>query len=450
MRSSRWAVLRRLLKMAEVTKTLAQIWGLGAPAVMATSPNKLTPVKNTTNDELLVGVELEIENLGHGFGWYQERTGPFWTVVEDGSLRPRGEAWEFVSRPAPLGLALAEIDHLFKHLKITRKNYTDRCSVHVHTNVQDFTQEQLSSLMLVYPVFEEVMFEFINHFKKEEEQGYCRDSNLYCIPWSACRMNKSMVDKIVTAPDAIRYWQKYTALNLLPIRQQGTVEWRHLHGTCDMEKITIWMNVIGAIMRYCKNQQFKDIIKSIKELNDVSHYQQFFRDVLRDSLPYNEAYRRLMAEGVVNAKYSLMDFEVPKDQKKKKSLLDLAFEAGAPLRNMDDIMDEEDDERRERWRPPPPVQVHRPAQVDVEVAAQMRNEWNAEFQRREEARIAEEQARIQRFVVDNNAAVQAGPAGPVGRWDVFPDVPIRNPAAAQLRPAQPRPAPVVPRPARRR
>lgn len=443
--------------MAEVTKTLAQIWGLGAPAVMATSPNKLTPVKNTTNDELLVGVELEIENLGHGFGWYQERTGPFWTVVEDGSLRPRGQAWEFVSRPAPLGLALAEIDHLFKHLKITRKNYTDRCSVHVHTNVQDFTQEQLSSLMLVYPVFEEVMFEFINHFKKEEEQGYCRDSNLYCIPWSACRMNKAMVEKIVSAPDAIRYWQKYTALNLLPIRHQGTVEWRHLHGTCDMEKITIWMNVIGAIMRYCKAQQFKDIVKSIKELNDVSHYQQFFRDVLRDSLPYNEAYRRLMAEGVVNAKYSLMDFELPKESKKKKSILDMAFERA--VRNEDDIIDDEVREWLDVPIPQPAAQGQAGrrepagdpfAQMDNDVAARMRNEWDAEFQRREEARIAEEQARIQRFVANN--AVAAGAAQV--RWEAFPQPAQggqpRNPAADLLRQAQPRPAPVVPRPARRR
>ena len=300
-------------------KTVAETWGIKMPPVQK---SKLTPFK-TSNDSLVCGVELEIENLPSGHGYYVDLAGSFWVVDEDGSLRPRGEAWEFISKPAPMSVMLAEVANLLTNLKVTEEdNYSDRCSVHIHTNVLDFTQGQIASLALIYPVFESVLFRFINHYKKKEDQGYCRDTNLYCIPWSDCRLNKNLVDNMFNSPDSIRYWQKYTALNLLPIREKGTVEWRHLHGTCDIDKITQWVNMIGAIMAYAKNTSFDDIVKTITILNDVSSYQQFFQDVLQGTLDYTEEYRPLLAEGVVNAKYSLMNWEANKNKPKKKSLLD--------------------------------------------------------------------------------------------------------------------------------
>jgi hypothetical protein len=291
----------------------------------------------TTNDDLLCGVELEIENLPEGARYYMETVGDFWNVEEDGSLRPRGQAWEFISVPARLSIALAETQRLFQVLSIDEeRNYSDRCSVHIHTNVQDWTQGQLASLAMVYPVFEGALFQFVNHHKKKEEQGYCRDTNLYCIPWSDCRHNRNFVENLFTAPANIRNWQKYTALNFLPVLDKGTVEWRHLHGTCDMEKLTIWFNVIGAMMRYCKNTPFDQIVNTIQMMNDVSTYQQFFEEVLMKQLPYNEDYRRLMAEGVINAKYSLINWEVNKSKPKaaKKSIqmyLDDVVEAGIDI-----------------------------------------------------------------------------------------------------------------------
>lgn len=281
---------------------------------------------NTTNDSLLCGIELEIENLRDGMGYYADEAGSFWAVEEDGSLRPRGQAWEFISGAAPMSHVLAETQHLFRRFGIDEeRNYSDRCSVHLHTNVQDWTQQQLASLALVYPVFEGALFQFVNHFKKKEEQGYCRDTNLYCIPWSDCRHNRNFVENLFTNPANVRNWQKYTALNFLPILDKGTVEWRHLHGTCDMEKITIWFNIIGAMMRYCKNTPFEQIVATIQAMNDVSTYQQFFEEVLMRSLPYNEDYRRLMAEGVINAKYSLINWEANKDKPKttKKSSIQM-------------------------------------------------------------------------------------------------------------------------------
>jgi hypothetical protein len=305
-------------------QTVAEVFGVAIPKAWR---SKNIPVK-VTNPDLMVGIELEIENLTRGYDWYVDRAGPFWSVVEDRSLRPHGQAWEFVSKPAAIGVTLAELALLFPRIEVTQeRNYSDRCSVHIHTNVTDWTQEQVASLALVYPAFEQIIFQFVNHFKKVDEQGYCRDTNLYCIPWSDCRMNRNVVEKLFDAPSAVAnrdggsyVWQKYTALNLLPIAQHGTVEWRHMHGTCDMEKLGTWFNIIGAIMAYCKATPFNSIVETIKVMNDVSTYQQFFAEVLQGALPYKEEYRKLMFEGIVNAKYSLVNWEANKDKPKPKSL----------------------------------------------------------------------------------------------------------------------------------
>lgn len=313
-------------------KLVGEVFGIPSPKPYK---GKQNPDK-VTNPDLMVGMELEVENLPHGMGWYQDHSAPFWTVVEDGSLRPRGESWEFVSKPALLGTALAELRILVEKMKWTDRNYSDRCSVHVHTNVLDFTQEQVANLALVYPVVEAILFQYVNHHKKQEEQGYCRDTNLYCIPWSSCRMNRNFIEKFfdnpaVFVPDrrglGVRAWEKYTALNFLPIAEHGTVEWRHMHGTADMEKLTTWLNIVGSIMKFCKENTFDDIVKTIKVLNDVSTYQQFFTAVLGGVLEYKAEYRSPMAEGVINAKYSLINWEANKGKDKTATKKSLAAEA---------------------------------------------------------------------------------------------------------------------------
>lgn len=325
-------------------KTVAEIFGLKEPKPYK---GKQNPDK-TSNDDLMVGMELEIENVGNGQEWYSERAGAFWKVEEDGSLRPRGAAWEFISKPATLGTTLAELRIFFERFGFTEANYSDRCSVHIHTNVCNFTQQQVANLALVYPVVEPILFRYVNHHKKLEDQGYCRDTNLYCIPWWDCRMNRNFIEKFFDDPIGVGgrdtlgrvrrgssvTWEKYTALNFAPISTIGTCEWRHMHGTSDMEKLTTWLNVIGAIMRFCKENDFADIVKTIKILNDVSTYQQFFNAVLGGTLEYKEEFRRPMAEGVVNAKYSLVNWEANKGKEKpvpsKKSYAGYQFaEPGA-------------------------------------------------------------------------------------------------------------------------
>jgi hypothetical protein len=156
-------------------------------------------------------------------------------------------------------------------------------------------------------VVEDVLFEFVNHYRVADKRGKYRDTNLYCVPWSQCRMNLRMVRSILANVNLqAAGWQKYTALNLKPIRSIGTVEWRHLHGSADTAKITTWLNLIGSIMKYASAKDFEEVAEVVKKLNDNSAYRSFFNDVLGWYLPFEQSYEVALADGVVNAKYSLI------------------------------------------------------------------------------------------------------------------------------------------------
>lgn len=290
--------------------TIKDILGVKEPVVFK---SKKVPVQCAAPDQI-VGLEIETENVGYGVD-YTALINKLWQVKEDGSLR--GRAYEFVSLPCPIGQLIPELEEFWAKTRFTEENYTDRCSIHVHTNITDMTTPQVTSLFLVYSVVEDVLFEFVNHHKAKNDYGYSRDTNLYCVPWSQCRMNHSLAQNMfMDASFAFKAWQKYTALNILPARSIGTLEWRHMHGTADMEKITKWLNLIGSIMRYAKQNEFEAVVKIIKELNDTSAYRQFYGDVLGGYLPFDPKYEVAMAQGVVNAKYSLIGLGKEKVVKK--------------------------------------------------------------------------------------------------------------------------------------
>lgn len=272
------------------------VYGVEAPRVSAYPAGKIQCVY----PELVIGLELETEQVGYSQRTYNDLLSKVnFKAVEDGSLQ--APAYEFISKPMRSDSCLAALDDYFKLTKFNEKNYSDRCSVHVHVNCTDMEFEKISNVALLYTVFEELLFEFV---------GHDRDSNLYCVPWNQCRMHLNLINSFLKdATQVLRAWNKYTAVNLLPLSTLGTIEFRQMHGTADMEKLTKWINLLGAIFKYAKGTELKDLITEIKNLNNTSLYAQFFEKVLANQLPYNDVYQSKMEEGIIFAKYSLTNFQ---------------------------------------------------------------------------------------------------------------------------------------------
>jgi hypothetical protein len=81
-------------------------------------------------------------------------------------------------------------------------------------------------------------------------------------------------------------WHKYTALNLLPIGRLGSVEFRHMPGTFNIQQIVNWIDLICCLKVYAYRNTLESIIDDITRLNSNSRYHQFVEKVFQDRCIY--------------------------------------------------------------------------------------------------------------------------------------------------------------------
>lgn len=268
------------------------------------------------------GMELEIEYASPRWA-----DGTAFEAKEDGSLRNSG--WEFISEPKTYDATVKALNRFFNnarrddldrdyYLSGNENNYSERTSIHVHTNCLDLTIEQVSSIFLLYQTTEDLLFEWVGRDRKD---------NIFCVPWSQTKLNYDIVTKI---HNFIQYMSvdrnKYTALNLVPLKELGTIEWRHMYGTDDMEVITRWLRIIGHFYRVALAHSLEEIEERLKHLNSNSHY-----DLFMDWLFAEEAnslripnYRGYLEEGVINMKFAIMN-KNKKEIKYTEPKLDVGF-----------------------------------------------------------------------------------------------------------------------------
>ena len=273
-----------------MTQTLRELTGLVNP-LPKNFPKALPRLVSVPH--LLYGVELEIEGVGDAENWKV----PGLHTERDGSLRNNG--MEFITAPMTYSNLAYCLEMFFKKNPITKDNYSERTSIHVHTNCLPLTWEQVQSLCLVYQVLEKLLFLWV---------GEDRDKNIFCVPWHQTNLTYKTLSK---SPDHTRFrnWQKYTALNLLPLYTQGTVEWRHMNGHCDVERILLWCRLINCIYGYVLSTSLEDIKKQLMQLNVSSEYGQILVTIFKDlsgTFLQMPRYEKYLEEGVLDTKYGLL------------------------------------------------------------------------------------------------------------------------------------------------
>jgi Putative amidoligase enzyme len=276
---------------------ISEIFGIQHPIPVKNS--KASP-QACPDPSLLYGLELEIEGIP---------CNPIDLYVTgmrgepDNSLRTNvyGQPWEYITKPATYSILYAMLDQFFKRAEFTmEKNYSERCSVHVHANVLDFNPEQLKSLCLLYQVFERLFYDFA---------GNDRDKNIFCVPWSQTNMTHQMIDNMTEQGiPRLREWQKYTGMNLIPVATQGTVEFRHMPGTPDINRIMSWCSLIGCLFASARNVPYEKLKKAIIEVNTTSAYTGILTQVFGKwaNLFTSIEKDQLLEDGVLDVKYMLL------------------------------------------------------------------------------------------------------------------------------------------------
>lgn len=245
---------------------------------------------------LLYGIELEIEGVHdplniktHGFA-----------MKDDGSLRNNGK--EFVSSPMSYSHLHYSLKNFFESNKFTADNYSERCSIHVHTNCHNLTTSQIASICLIYQVYEDLLFAWV---------GANRSENIFCVPWNQTNLSWRLFDSDdpAHAIKRMKNWQKYTALNLLPLYTQSTIEWRHMEGHAEVERIFTWLQLIGSIYQYALDNKKADIESTLVSLNTTSAYDNLTHQIFGPYAGFllsKPGANIMLEEGVLNMKVSLM------------------------------------------------------------------------------------------------------------------------------------------------
>jgi hypothetical protein len=200
---------------------------------------------------LAVGIELEYENspvqVAREGGPAVTIIGdtnihPLWSAHGDGSLRNNGI--EFVSKILRSDKEISSAAKVMTKL-LAKYPFTDsnRAGVHVHVNVQDLNLDELWNTLVWYLMLEPGFFDFV---------GGGRERSIYCRPWYAHITGHEIVSfaKNLGAGRLFKLPHRYYSVNTDALGRHGTLEFRHMKSTTNMDRVENWALLLKAFVKF--------------------------------------------------------------------------------------------------------------------------------------------------------------------------------------------------------
>lgn len=205
-----------------------------------------------------VGLEIEMENTD---GRETDDFLALWSKKTDSSLRNNG--MEYVT---PVGIriynALTALD-LYRTEQVRHSwSISDRTGLHVHLNIRNLTMPELNSLVILYSIVEDSLFEFIGPWRKD---------NIFCTP-----LLGSCINRQASLFAFIRQSSKYCGFNTKSVGELGTVEFRQMQTTFNSETIMRWVMILGLLKKYASQISLEDLKKEVIALKTRSNYRNFY------------------------------------------------------------------------------------------------------------------------------------------------------------------------------
>lgn len=176
---------------------------------------------------------------------------PGWCYVHDGSLRGKANAEYVFDGPAKFDQVEKRVTDLFDLLKEYGSVLDDsnRTSVHVHMNVQNFHLDRLASFLGLYFCFEEILTQWC---------GEHRVGNLFCLRAIDAPAIISQIRRFIRADGKAQLHDHlhYSALNANALTKHGSLEIRTMRGCKDPETILEWVAILRRL--YDVSADFSD------------------------------------------------------------------------------------------------------------------------------------------------------------------------------------------------
>jgi hypothetical protein len=99
-------------------------------------------------------------------------------------------------------------------------------------------------------------------------------------------------------------WHKYTALNIIPLQKIGTVEFRHLQGTGDIEIFTEWVTSLENLWHLCQRESLDEQTLSQPEMISRWFNSLFFHSSRIQAMKFSIP--NLISNSLLDVKLSLL------------------------------------------------------------------------------------------------------------------------------------------------
>lgn len=200
-----------------------------------------------------VGLEFEFENVRIPGDMFlnQLHYAYYWEDHEEGSLQ---NGREFVTRPERVGVIQPVLEEF---LNAARKQDFDpswRAGIHVHVQTSDLTSDELFRLMLLYALFEPSLYSWV---------GLDRAKTRFCKPWWQSYKHLSNLVQALgreSLPKSLKEVgneMRYSALNTAALWKYGTLEFRHMGATFDLDRVMTWLHLIMGLYAGAKFEHWK-------------------------------------------------------------------------------------------------------------------------------------------------------------------------------------------------
>jgi hypothetical protein len=274
------------------------------------------------------GIEIEVEGLNND----ALIPSSVWMSKEDPSLRNNGI--EYISYPIAGRDIVRSLELFYKDLP-EEAVFSPRTSIHVHINVLDMTIEEAKRFLVLYLLFEKVLYRFV---------GKDRDRNIFCVPLQDSYRVKSMLthfSKSLSNGGQVESREyRYAGLNLACLYKFGTFEFRQLGGTRDIDMILGWINILLLLKKYALANEENELVNSIFSLNTNSDYRTFLLKVFE-----SEASRfdmttvdHDMERGVYTVKHAWLKHEFEQQVRANYSNQSHAFQFNRKETSLEDMV----------------------------------------------------------------------------------------------------------------
>jgi len=263
-----------------------------------------------------VGIEIECEGKG-----MIEMDGAVWRSEDDGSLRgiyPQTRCEYILTKPLKINAVKAALTTLKDDLNAEGAvlNFSYRCSVHVHVNVQQMQYQQLLAMIYAYYLLEEPFMTYC---------GKSRKGNNFCLRLADAEGVLDTLTRMFEHPDYLHAMgqdhNRYAALNLEAIQKYGSLEFRGMEGNLDVKRIDTWCKALVKLREWSVKQ---DTPKAVYELYTRLGPIGFLEDVLGE-LAGDFQYARMIKDIQKSFSISIdlpFSFRLHKDEPKKERAVD--------------------------------------------------------------------------------------------------------------------------------